>query len=178
MASFTSDLDFEAMEPHKGRQAERVPHHVLSASELALLASAKMRCGGCGSKVGAASLGAVLQRLRHELLVPDDVGGGGTAAAASALLGLDQPDDAAVVDAPPPGHKLVGCQPAPLFTLARPASPHDLAQVSSQRPLAIAAAGSHCGFLPGHDRRPVRLWPDRSQPCAERLLCHGWAHLA
>ncbi len=56
-----------------------------SAQALSLLA---MRCGGCGAKVGASVLSRVLARLRP--FVRDDV-----------VLGLDAPDDAAVLRVPP-----------------------------------------------------------------------------
>lgn len=57
-----------------------------------LIAAAKMRCGGCGAKVGATTLDRVLQRLRAD----SPVHGGAT-------LGLSSPDDAAVLPPPPPG---------------------------------------------------------------------------
>ena len=52
------------------------------------ISTAAMRCGGCGSKVGATPLDRVLEQLRP--VQRDDV-----------LVGLDAPDDAAVVTVPP-----------------------------------------------------------------------------
>eukprot|EP00933_Yihiella_yeosuensis_P020195 TRINITY_DN16253_c1_g1_i2.p1 TRINITY_DN16253_c1_g1~~TRINITY_DN16253_c1_g1_i2.p1 ORF type:complete len:506 (-),score=116.84 TRINITY_DN16253_c1_g1_i2:38-1435(-) len=57
-------------------------------SSLELLAKASMRCGGCGSKVGSTVLSGTIQRLQAEQpphLRPE------------LLMGLDSPDDAAVV---------------------------------------------------------------------------------
>lgn len=64
---------------------------------LALVAAAKMRCGGCGAKVGASVLSRALARLPR----PAD------GSAPHVLLGLDSPDDAAVLEPPPPGHLLL-----------------------------------------------------------------------
>ena len=52
------------------------------------ISTAAMRCGGCGSKVGATPLDRVLEQLQP--VRRDDV-----------LVGLDAPDDAAVVTVPP-----------------------------------------------------------------------------
>ena len=59
-----------------------------SAEVLEEISTAAMRCGGCGSKVGAMPLDRVLDRLQP--VARDDV-----------LVGLDAPDDAAVVTVPP-----------------------------------------------------------------------------
>ena len=45
-----------------------------------------MRCGGCGSKIGAPILSRVMKRLRTEIISHPDI-----------IIGLDAPDDAAVV---------------------------------------------------------------------------------
>lgn len=118
MAKFGADLDFEAMQhkvPRASSSAAGALQQGLTAEELALMAAAKMRCGGCGSKVGATTLERVLQRLRAEGLAgslqssgSNGISGNGTQQqAGSVVLGLDQPDDAAVLEPPPPGHVTV-----------------------------------------------------------------------
>ncbi|PRW20680.1 water dikinase [Chlorella sorokiniana] len=121
MAKFGTDLDFEAMQqkrPPSSSSTAGALQHALTADELALMAAAKMRCGGCGSKVGATSLDRVLQRLRAEGLASSAQNGGVNGGSgegreeqqkqgSSVVLGLDQPDDAAVLEPPPPGHVTV-----------------------------------------------------------------------
>ncbi len=57
-------------------------------SQPSTLNSAAMRCGGCGAKVGSVVLSRVLARLKHT--PRNDI-----------LVGLDTPDDAAVITVPP-----------------------------------------------------------------------------
>ncbi|CAE8618895.1 unnamed protein product [Polarella glacialis] len=61
---------------------------VAGSEALQLLAKASMRCGGCGSKVGSSVLTGAIQRLQVEQPVHRNP---------EVLLGLDAPDDAAVV---------------------------------------------------------------------------------
>jgi|EP00945_MAST-04E_sp_MAST-4E-sp1_P001626 selenide,water dikinase len=51
-----------------------------------LLSHVAMRCGGCGSKIGASVLSRVMKRLKGEIHTRPEV-----------IIGLDAPDDAAVV---------------------------------------------------------------------------------
>jgi selenide,water dikinase len=66
---------------------------VADAAAVDLLATMAMRCGGCGAKIGA----GILSRVMHRLQLP---------AAPDVVIGLDAPDDAAVIR-PPPGELLV-----------------------------------------------------------------------
>lgn len=133
MAKFGAELDFSGMLTKAGTAGaagQQPLEAALGPEELALLAAARTRCAGCGSKVGATSLGRVLRRLQEE----GDLGGssaggitgsgsgngdagsscgGSTQQQQQVLLGLDQPDDAAVLEPPPPGHVTVRrCRPA------------------------------------------------------------------
>ncbi|MFN4090607.1 MAG: selenide, water dikinase SelD [Alphaproteobacteria bacterium] len=75
--------DLPAME-----QPEPPVPAVADAAARSMLAEAAMRCGGCGAKVGAGLLARTLAGLRP--VMRDDV-----------LVGLDAPDDAAVISVPP-----------------------------------------------------------------------------
>ncbi len=68
--------------------APAVAPGLASTAALEEIAASAMRCGGCGAKVGATVLSRVLTRLQPK--TRDDV-----------LIGLAQPDDAAVVQVPP-----------------------------------------------------------------------------
>ena len=69
--------------------APAVPGVALSAEEsLQAISAMAMRCGGCGAKVGATVLSRALADLKP-------------VARADVLIGLDAPDDAAVVRVPP-----------------------------------------------------------------------------
>eukprot|EP00891_Asterochloris_glomerata_P005153 jgi/Astpho2/5153/Aster-06363 len=86
------------MKPPDPAAMARMSQAVAAASgpqALAALSAAKMRCGGCGGKVGASVLSRALARLPEPLQHP------------SVLMGLGSPDDAAVMRPPPPGHVLV-----------------------------------------------------------------------
>jgi selenide,water dikinase len=76
-----------------GMAASGSPPVVADATLRQALADASMRCGGCGAKVGASVLSRALARLERT-------------SAEGILIGLDAPDDAAVV-APPAGQALV-----------------------------------------------------------------------
>ena len=64
---------------------------VAGGAALDAIAHVAMRCGGCGAKVGASVLSRVMARLQ----VPSR---------AEVLVGLDSPDDAAIVEPPPAGY--------------------------------------------------------------------------
>ena len=85
---------------------------------LALYTASKMRCGGCGAKVGASALARALQRLadwqqqqqqqQQQQLGGRDAGAVSQPSAGMQLLsGIGAADDAAVISPPPPGHVLV-----------------------------------------------------------------------
>ncbi len=78
-------------------ESKATEHPATAVGELeALRQKAKMRCTGCGSKVGASILSRTLSRIQSER---DPVQAGGQAGAGelcSLDIGLDEPDDAAV----------------------------------------------------------------------------------
>ncbi len=78
---------YRDLPPMAAGTAPTVEPGLASAEVLREISTAAMRCGGCGSKVGATPLDRVLEQLqpvrRHDVLV-----------------GLDAPDDAAVVTVP------------------------------------------------------------------------------
>eukprot|EP00911_Craspedida_sp_UC1_P001878 UC1_evm1s1442 len=84
MAGYTHDL------PRMQMPSSPVPEvaHAAGPDALQALSHASMRCGGCGAKVGATVLSRVMQRLRPRLH-QRPIG--------EVLVGLDAPDDAAIV---------------------------------------------------------------------------------
>ena len=77
-----------ALAAEKAQAAKGHPAVAIAAGSDAInvLSHVAMRCGGCGSKIGAPILSRVMKRLRNEIVIHPDV-----------IIGLDAPDDAAVV---------------------------------------------------------------------------------
>jgi len=103
MAKFGSDLNFDEERMNKMMiAAAAAPPSAasLGPEAVALAAASKMRCGGCGAKVGASTLDKVLEKLRldeSDNSKADDTSN-------TILVGLSSPDDGAVLEPPPPGH--------------------------------------------------------------------------
>ncbi len=69
-----------------------IDQNMLDADALKRIQEIPMRCGGCGAKVGSTVLTRVLDRLGSIYNMSNNVG---------VILGLDQADDAAVIEVPP-----------------------------------------------------------------------------
>lgn len=74
--------------PQMAEETLDLPHGLAGEDAIRQLSTAAMRCGGCGAKIGAPVLERVLAGLAP--VQRDDV-----------LVGLKEPDDAAVVEVPP-----------------------------------------------------------------------------
>jgi selenide,water dikinase len=79
---------YAELPPMSGETPPVLEPGLASTEALREISTAAMRCGGCGSKVGATPLTRVLEQLAP--IRREDV-----------LIGLDAPDDAAVVSVPP-----------------------------------------------------------------------------
>ncbi len=88
MQRFSDLPEMEEGAPALSRDDEQLAPGLAAPEVIRQLSRPAMRCGGCGSKVGATLLERVLARL--EPFRRDDV-----------LVGLDSPDDAAVEQLPP-----------------------------------------------------------------------------
>ena len=125
MARFGSDLDFDKMNGSDSMNNRSESPAGLTPEVAALTAASKMRCGGCGAKVGASTLSRVLEKLQLDETTselsgksngsarkPTDNEDGAFVGSQSPLfttkaevvVGLSSHDDAAVLAAPPPGH--------------------------------------------------------------------------
>ena len=87
MTKYTKLPDM-ALAAEKKRIKKGNPAVAIAAGSDAInvLSHVAMRCGGCGSKIGAPILSRVMRRLRTEIISHPDI-----------IIGLDAPDDAAVV---------------------------------------------------------------------------------
>ena len=85
---------FNELPPMPGEKAPEFAAGLADGEAIRELSTLAMRCGGCGAKVGSTVLSRVIQRLPT------------SARRADVLIGLDAPDDAAVL-AVPPGKALV-----------------------------------------------------------------------
>jgi selenide,water dikinase len=74
--------------PEMADEKESIQSELASADALKEISAIAMRCGGCGAKVGSNVLSRVVNQLTT--VKRDDV-----------ILGLDAPDDAAVLEVPP-----------------------------------------------------------------------------
>lgn len=118
MAKFGTDLNFEDMINNSMDNSASNSTAGLIPEVAALAAASKMRCGGCGAKVGASTLSRVLQKLQSDENITKNTTGKAKGVCldtnnavsevsnnnSELIVGLSSPDDAAVLAAPPPGH--------------------------------------------------------------------------
>jgi selenide, water dikinase len=84
----------ELPEMDEATEGPRVAAGLADAAALKEISALAMRCGGCGAKVGATVLTRALASIEP-------------AARPEVLVGLHDPDDAAIIEPPPPGKLLV-----------------------------------------------------------------------
>lgn len=90
MQNFSELPDMSADESQNEQETSYDPH-LADATAIRELSSIAMRCGGCGAKVGSTILSRVVNRLNAQTQNQrDDV-----------LIGIDSPDDAAILSVPP-----------------------------------------------------------------------------
>ncbi len=100
-----SELPVMASLP-SGGMANSAPQLVSTSALANRVEPPPMYCSGCGSKVGKTILDAVLNRIRQDFATPlsegqaGDVSAAASPAAAAVVLGLEAPDDAAVLQIP------------------------------------------------------------------------------
>ena len=84
----------ELPEMDEATEGPRIAAGLTDAATLKDISALAMRCGGCGAKVGATVLTRALASIEP-------------AARPEVLVGLHDPDDAAIIEPPPPGKVLV-----------------------------------------------------------------------
>ena len=84
---------FRNFPPMSESVAAEIDNHMVDTEVLKRLQETPMRCGGCGAKVGSSILTRVLQRLK--VTYPDN-----NTDSTGIILGLEQSDDAAVIEVP------------------------------------------------------------------------------
>lgn len=97
-----------------------------SSTVLNTLKHASMRCGGCGAKVGATSLSRVINQIKHLVYTPDD----------KWIVGIDNPDDCAVVQAPGPNNGDLGLVHTVDYFRTFLSDPYVFGQVSANHALS------------------------------------------
>jgi len=90
MADYTTALA-EKKKAMMDKMKMDTPSAATGKEALAILQESVMRCGGCGSKVGGSTLSKVMRRLKEEKSVHSRP---------EVLIGLDDPDDCAMVSLP------------------------------------------------------------------------------
>eukprot|EP00468_Gymnochlora_sp_CCMP2014_P001456 CAMPEP_0167741426 /NCGR_PEP_ID=MMETSP0110_2-20121227/852_1 /TAXON_ID=629695 /ORGANISM="Gymnochlora sp., Strain CCMP2014" /LENGTH=480 /DNA_ID=CAMNT_0007625481 /DNA_START=481 /DNA_END=1923 /DNA_ORIENTATION=+ len=99
MADYTTALA-DKKRSMADKMAPSIPSVATGGAALTILKESMMRCGGCGSKVGGSILSKVIRKLKK-----DD--SKAIYKRSEVLVGLDSPDDCAIISAPSAGMGLV-----------------------------------------------------------------------